>query len=413
MKRFRWLAIILAIGLALVVYACGEDDDDGGGNADNEAYQSCDWEIHDPLIVAGKMHLGEGRIDEAYLAFRDAWETCPGSVDARMGLALTCQLELERRMYAMIDYLLSVYPEATGKSFFSTLQSVLFNQMLPKAQEMLEHGRFVQSAPANWSFYIDRYPFIVQGEFEDRVIVDMGGEWDLADAVMIEAGAEFYTALIYTLCAYDLTLDWYWVQHMPDISGMEIPEALRAILGWCLNVLEDPNYPMFMILKGEVGLRYLARAGLSWGSTFTLVATSAALMLLETDDQTDDVMGYVDENGNGRWDEGEPYKLPHIGGMTPDQNRNWLGMLSVALSLGYSAWDAGPLDVDPYNPNKVSLWEFNFLLEALGLEPVLPDIRFNLGPFFNFPKHDQLKQIMLFVIRLLYEALASDETVAG
>ena len=408
--------IALAISLSVVGCCKPDDDDDSGdddaGDDDDDTEPTgCDWAIHDPLIASGKELLGNGQATEGYEAFADALTVCEDSVDARMGLALACQMQLEREVYILIDFLLSVIPEANDdKSFGSTLQTTLLNHLFPKALEMLGHAKAVRAAPVGWSFYLEKYPFMVEGEFEDRVILDMGGEWDHADAVIMEAEAEFYSSLILSACSYDLTLDWYWVKHFPDV-GMTNPldpaqwlALIHGVTGWLLDVIDDVNYPTFLLLRGELGVQFMTDAGYSTGSWLTLLNEAAGMMLLETDDQTDDVSGYVDENQNGQWDEGETYKLPYIGRMTTDQNLVWLGLIDVALSAGYSAWDGGEMDVDPEVENEVLLSEFNFFLEALGLEAILPPIGFNIGPKYNDPQPEQLKESLRNLSRFLYGA---------
>jgi hypothetical protein len=420
MTRLHWLFPLLA----LVAVACGGgddddddltdddvSDDDAWGDDDDDSGPSCDFAVHDPLIADGKAALGESRVADGYADFAAALAQCPESVDARMGLALACQLELERKMYAMIEYVVSVAPNFgwKDKSMGSVLQAVLLTDLYPKALEMAGHARAVQAAPPGWSFYQAPYPFIVDGEFTDRVWVDMSGEWDASDARMIEAEAEFYAGLILSIGSYDLTLDWYWTQHMPDLDGLDLLGKLHALTGWALAVVEDPNYPMFLLVRGDLGKGFLHDAGLAWGAAGTGFADAVDRMRAETDDQRDDVAGYVDENGDGTWNEGEVFHLPLIGVLTPDQDLVWQGLVALALSFGESAWDTGPSDVDPENPNELLLSDLNFLLTAFGLEPILPPFGKSLGPHFYDPRPEQLKEAARGLLRFLYGASAPVE----
>ena len=413
MKRFLWLALLL---LSLLAFGCahkggkGDDDiadDEADDSGDDDAGPPCDYAAHDPLIVQGKADLGASRIEEGYAAFHDALALCPESVDARMGLALSCQLQLERQMYSMIQYVIEVVPNfgwKQSKSFGSVIQAILLDHLYPKSLEMLGHARAVQGAPAGWGFFIEKYPFLVDGEFADRVIVDMGGRWDRSDARIIEAEAQAYAGFILWAGSYDLTFDWYWTQHGPDTSGMTLPEKIHAVTGWALDFVGDPNYPMFLLLRGDMGKGFLTQSGLAWGAALTGIPEALAMVRAETGDQSRDVSAYVDENGDGRWNEGEPYRLPYVGTLNPGQELFFEGLLALFKAVGESAWDTGPNDVDPANPNQILLSDLNFILTALGVEPILPEVGFSIGPYFNDPKPEALKEFLRTWLRFFYGA---------
>ena len=376
-----------------------DDDDDNDDNDDDTTF--CDWDVHDPLIVAGKDHLGQSEIYEGYEAFADAWSACPDSIDARMGLALACQLDLERAVAEVVRYLMTNPITPKDKGLGSIVQSFLKYHFLPKVQEFYGHAQAVRQAPADWSFWIDSYPFLVDGEFPDRVAIDMGGEWDHADAMMMEAFARLFEGMIRFLCAYDLTFDYGWMTGFPDLIGTPT-QNIHAAAAWALGVLDDPLYPQFLTLLDDGGAQSVAEAGLAWGAMYLLIKEAADAMLTETDDQDDDLSGYADRNSNGQWDQGEPFKLPHIGYMTDDQNWVWIELIEVAVSAGYSTWDGSALDVHPNWPDLVWLSELNFLLEMIGLQPALPPIPFNFGPFYYGQSQTEFKQMIRGVIQFLF-----------
>jgi len=408
MSRTHLFLLMAILSFGLLVAGCGEDDDDDDGGDDDtdddDSESSCDWSAHDPLIARGKEHLGRSEIYLGYEAFAEAWRLCPDSVDARTGLALACQLEMERAVYEAILWYLTnpVTPTDEEKSTGSILQALLQNHFLPKVEELLVHAQAIRQAPETWSFYIDSYPFIVEGELVDRVIVDMGGEWDHADGIMMEAGAEFYRGMIHLICAYDLTTDKEWIDLLPELSG-DLMEVIHAMTGWVLMILNDPEYPQFLTLKPGSGTMDLALAGLSFGSMYALIHEGASLMLTETDDQADDVSGYHDANHNGKWDTGEPYRLPYIGVLSNDQNITWLEIVELSLATGYSTWDGSGLDVHPGSPDLVWLDEYNFLLEAVGFPGILPPIPFSFGPFYYDQYGTELKESLRVLLQYLYE----------
>ena len=379
-----------------------DDNNDNDDNDDNDDVTQCDWSTHDPLIVLGKEHLGVGEYYEGYEAFNDAWGICPDSRDARMGLALAIQMELERLTYAGVEYILT-NPLTPKKGFGSVLQSMMQYTILPRVDEMREHIQAVQlAAPLDYSFYIETYPFIVQGEFEDRVIADLGGEWDLADTVMVEAVADFYSGLIHFLCAFDLTMDYAWLTEFPGLSGTII-EQLHTVANWSLEILNDLNYPQFLtLLPGGEGDEHLAQAGLAWGSMYYQVKQAAVLMLKETDDQDDDVSGYLDRNGNNQWDPGEPYKVPYVGYLNNGQNQTWIQLTDLSLSTALSTWDGSEKDIWPYMPNYVWLNEFTFLVQAIGLPWWLPPVPINFGPFYYNPSPTGMKDGLRTIAMILY-----------
>lgn len=380
-----------------------DDDDDIADDDDDDVSPQCDWAAHDQLIVAGKAHLGESEIYEGYEAFQDALDTCPDSIDAHMGLALALQLELERQVYEFIRYVLSnpITPKGDDKGFGSLMQSMMLEILIPKAEEMMAHAELVSEAPANWSFYIEKYPFLVEGQFTDIVHIDLGGEWDHADVTWLMAQAQFYRGAFYFLCSYDLTIDYGWLTTFPALSGTP-KEMLHDLTGWILGILNDLDYQQSLTLYQGVGSERMTEAGLAFGWFYKLLAEGSNMMLFETDDQEDDVSGYHDLNGNWQWDQGEYHKLPWMGYLTEGQQQLWDGLMSAAVSAGYSTWNGSELDVNPNRPDWFWLNELNPILVALSLQPVLPPIPIDFGDFYYNQGQTQVKDSLRTLIMILY-----------
>jgi hypothetical protein len=379
----------------------GSDDDDDDDDNDDTT-PACDFALHDPLIEAGKEHLGLNRIYEGYEAFDEARTLCPDSVDARMGLALSCQLELERSAYEAIRWYLANFGKSSGsKSVGSILQSLLENHFRPKALEFLDHAQAVRAAPTDWSFYIEAYPFVIPEDISEEVIVDLGGEWDKADGLLMEAEAEAYLGIGYFLCAHDLTTDGDWGFSIPDFTGTPI-ENIHETAEWLLLIFNDPGYPQFLTLTSG-GAADVAEAGSAWGAMYLHLNEAFTAMLEETDDQADDLFGYVDENANNAYDEGEPLRLPYFGQLDPPEDQALKGFVEVAIPLAYTTWDTGPFDVHPARPDYIWFSQFNFLLEAYGLPRILPPIPFRFGPLYYNAGATTLKDALRSIMTLLYD----------
>jgi hypothetical protein len=317
-------------------------------------------------------------------------------------MAMALQLELEDMVYELIRYLTTNPLKSDDKGFGSMMQSLFKSIMIPKAQEMYEHARVVRDADPSWFFYIEAYPFIVDGEFPDRVMLDLGGEWDHADAIQLEAEAQFYIGFLNVICAYDLPLDYAWITEFPELTGT-IGEKFNTILLEIIFILNDSNLPTFLTLIPEEGEKRLADAGMAMGKFFLLMNEASKFMLTETDMQDDDLSGYHDLNENGKWDEGEPYKLPWAGYLSHDQNFTWVRLMEAAVSAGNSTLNGSPIDRTPDRNDWFLLSEMNFFIDALGLNPFLPPIPMNLGAFYYDQGPREIKDGLRNILLVLYQ----------
>jgi len=381
------------------------DDDVDDDTADDDT-DECDWATHDPFIVQGKEELSAGRPNPAYDAFADALKVCPDSADAMMGMLISDALWFTKWVKTWIDYLSSDWwlpADKDQKSALSVLQKVIRYSMLPVDEEMIDLAGRLKAHHPEVRFFLESLPMVAEG---DHVVLQMGGEWDIADVGNLEAYARFWDFIGRLLLAFDLS--FYW----PDLAQAPSPPPEATILelihhysGLILDILANEDYPDFLTLLPG-GDEDLSTAAINMGLACRGLPASLPAIQAETDPQEDDVMGYVDENGNGVWDEGENYTLPYFGELNDGQNDFILNFMNVSDKLGRAFLNGGPEDPQPLLPNWFWLPDLDFLLDfAELLDPDLsfPPIAVPIGFWFYHPSEDGIRNVVQIVAQFLFD----------
>lgn len=380
-------------------------DDDGDDDADDDV---CDHDVHDPLIESGKDLLTALEPQDAYGDFRTALVACPGSADARYGLLLADAQWYMTWARRWLDYLLDFNPaphKSAEKSVGSTLQKVIEYQLLPVNDEMRAlAGELAENHP-DARFVLESFPVWTE---DDAVTLDFAGEWDGADVGLLRAFADAWEFIGRALIAFDLTFDWTLFALDPAPEGAPVEEVIHHYMGILIAILDDPDYPDFLtFLPG--GEESLETAALSAGAAFRGLASSFLASRNIGGDQTDDVLGYVDENGNGRWNRGENWRVPGAGDQSDEWSASVDEMLGMAENLGIAFWDEGPSDVRTWWPDWFVLSHLNWLMDlpdSGGPTLVLPPIPLPVGPLFYDPPADGLRGTVRTIAEFLYEVTA-------
>jgi hypothetical protein len=181
-------------------------------------------------------------------------------------------------------------------------------------------------------------------------------------------------------------------------------DLLIEIDRWLDLILNDPIYQDALTLREE-GAESFRHAGEQIGRIFGEWATMIEMIAAEHDEQTDDVIRYVDQNGDGNWNEPEPLLVPGV--IELDYALAWvLHDLFLALKVDFT--DGYPFHLEELNP----------LLELFGLYPVilLIDVldvlgvdSVELGAYFREVGPEGLRPLLADaqdLIRLLVEALS-------
>jgi hypothetical protein len=350
------------------------------------------------LVAEGKARLAEGDSAAAGKLFRDALYIDSGWDEARYGLVLADAVDLVQLVEDFADLIAEQVQTGTGgKGGFAplsddgigdTIDTYVRSIFLPVADEMLAESAALYTNP-DATFTIDALPISWNG----ATAIDLGGEWDHADAVLLLAGANLLTGLFDALLARDLNFDLGHVFALPidwtDLGSVDLAAIWRDLVHMVNLLLTDANFPGFLGLTAE-GPERMPRAGIELGLVAKYVVETGWLVRQETDDQSDDVIGYVDADGNGAWNEGEPLTIPGVGPLTADQMKTLASAMFVATALQDSLLDGSAIDPLPAQATPFDLAVANPLLMDLtgwGFGP-LPHVALDLGAPFARPNAD-------------------------
>ncbi len=389
-------------------------DDDVDDDVDDDTAPECDWISHDPLIIEGKALLGAYDPEGGYDKFIRALEICPDSADAMYGIMLSdVQLYLTW-LNDWIGFFAGFDPSphrGEEKSIGTVIQTLIRHYMMPINEEIFTYGEILLSRPSEARFFLDEFPMWYD---EDHVLIEMPGEWDAADVHDLVAFAHFMEGLEQLLISFDFTFNYNTYSDWPlPGEGATIEETIHSYSGLILELLADPDYPDFLNFLSD-GQEHLTESGVNFGFGFMGMIEAFSAALLEIDNQEDDVLGYIDANGNGHWDEGEMYRVPYLGDLAPEMNGVVLDLLALLENLGGAFLDGGPEDLRPLRPDWFLLSKLNFIMEIADLawyefigHPIrFLDIPIPIGFLFYDPFDDGLRTSAGTIAQVLYDATA-------
>lgn len=426
-NRFWVWLLLLAVTLPLtMVPGCGDDDDEDEDPddddddtdddvGDDDTGEECDWDAYDPLIVSGKSYLSKGNDADAYGAFLDGMVVCPGEADAKLGLLLADTQWYLGWFNEWINFLLNFNPapHAAGggddKSIGTVIQALIRNIMQPVNAEMFALAEDLLNNHRDVRFYLETLPMWTMDE---EVVLDLGGEWDIADVRNAYAFAQFLEGLEQLLLTYDFTFNYYtyayWPKPNPDHGLMGI---VHTYSGLFLALLADEAYPNFLMMF-DGGDMNLALSGMQSGFACLSMTEAFEEMLDEIDPQEDDVTGYEDENGNGRWDPDENYKVPYLGILNEELNIMFQRLLVMTEHLGVALLDRSPADRRPDKPDWFMLSDLNVILELLDMLEMdlrMPPIPVPVGRWFYLSNEEGFRNLAGAGAQFLYDWSAPEE----
>ena len=388
------------------------DDDSGADDDSGDDDTLCDHEVHDPLIVSGKSHLANREPSDAFDDFHAAWVVCTESQDAKFGMVLADCIDIEDAIEELVYYILNLqFPKDDGdsKGIGDLVQAMIKGFYLPLADEadywlnqVIEGG--------DLSFYLPHYPLVVDNGV---TIIDMPGTWDLSDAAFTSGFIKITQGMLHFLAAFSFDMD---VRHIFDFQldpNAPIEDIIHAISGLILEILDDPNYPDTLKLLPDTGRTDIAAAGVGLGLGELAFPHGADMIRQETTPQQDDVSGYVDENENGKWDEGEPYRFPYFGILSPDSESFFENTFHMLDNLGAATLDGGPEDLHPLLPDWFNIGNLNYIFEAAGIPAPLPNLPIPLGWFYYNPQDSSFRDIVYGIATMLYQLTEPTPDIEG
>lgn len=419
MKYLAYILLILALAAILLATGCGcdddDDDDDPSGDDDdddNDTAPDDDDDVTwpddaDELIQQGKDWLAVPDGDRARLYFMDALELVPGHPEALYGVVISDLVHTTDVVSIVVDYVMSVLDyggpvkgkEADADDLINgMLQTMLDGLLRERALELIEYADLAAEAEA--TFEHPGIPIYIHYEN----VCTLSTEFDYGELWASAALAGILDGALYHLYSVDLDFDLshaFRLVETIDFDQVTTEEAVAAVVEVLLDVLTDPGFPDFLTIPEE-NAEIAREAGMEVGNGLDKWLWTFDAINAETDDQADDAMGYVDLNGNHKYDPNEPYVIPHFEQLDAAQMDLNQDILEMVVGLRNTFWDYTEMDVDPNNPNPFRLKLITPLVEYAGLPGwIIPDMTLDIGAWYLDPAGSGLKDTLIIVLRIV------------
>ncbi|NLH50006.1 MAG: hypothetical protein GX444_15610 [Myxococcales bacterium] len=405
-KKMLVLLFALCLGLTLAGCDCGDDDDDNddnnpvddddtspGDDDNDDASPDDDDDDNDdnddddttpspaePYCTEGKDLLQAAAGGLAAQKFRAGLDLDDGAVNCRYGLLLADTLTQFDTISVAVSYIESFiegyqppakddWPQ-TGQGFLDEVLSRILDGLLFEASdEAIEQAEWLRENEPDVVYPVDTLPIILN--FSQ--VADAAGDYDLPDAVAAEGFAGMLPGLAAHLTALNLDFDIGLIFEVVNLDfGMPIEDLLGVLVDDLLRLFNNPLYPDFFTLKDDAAP--FKAAGLKTGLGFRHTEETLKLILAEEGDQSNEVLGYDDQNGNQQWDEGEGLIAPPNGVLTDEENVQALAIAQLAGHLADSFLDYTDYDNNPAESQPFRLAYLNDVLTAFGLPALIPDL---------------------------------------
>ena len=365
-----------------------DDDDDDDDNDDTEPEPKCP----EDEMKEGKGFLAQGNGDAARAVFLSVLEDYPECIEADFGIALAEQLRLYKIIDELLSYLFDPFDEEKGTvDAGAIIVDYLDNLIEPIIVDILNRLAICREEES-FEFDQEWLPFRILG-LEFLVYT---GQYDHGDVLLQSAEFMLLEAAIDTILSVDLGFDIEIIlDHAMSWGSMDMISIVIDVIDMVIELLEDPDFPNFLALREEGYVR-MPQAGLEMGYAMDFYFQAIDEIRTESQDESHDVTGCADRNGNGMCDADEFihgifYSLP---------SDLHLELQQVELALRVSYWDVTELDIDPDNPNPFSLDRLNPILRYFGLPALLPALDINFGDLYANPDPEGIRQSLTKILKL-------------
>lgn len=271
-------------------------------------------------ITQGKAYLGESNYEDALATFEEVLEKYDSdNPEAKWGVIMSTNLRVLANLGDVLaQYLPIIYDFMGGEPIeFAPQQSSpqacagqpyglnliienVMNEMLldgvnyliPLVEEMKNYPNFTMT--------IEKCPVQVKIEPLLSYYMDIGGEWDEGDIYFLSAALKFFKGVAYTVYAVNLGLS---TESMAEAAGQFLPmltsgEPLTMDRDFLMGILAEiiATSPELMVLEPQCGASRLAEAAGYMADAIDDLFAFLDAIQAETDDQTDDVIGYREES---------------------------------------------------------------------------------------------------------------------
>ena len=418
MKSFRWIALcVLIVFLLLAQMACdcdsSDDDDDDNDDAadddDDNDDSGSDWPPDNDHIEQGKQYLQASAAGLAREQFLLALNDVPGHPDAYYGLVLANslhELDVVSIIMAYVEMFLGFQePEKSDEDpslqdlLDELLEQVMDGLIYVRHEQLMEaYGLWLAHMPDR-EFELEAMPIVLNFD----TVAQPGGLFDTTEVTAAAALSQILAGLIHHLTSLNVDLDLGAVFYLMDIdfNAYSTQEVLSIVVDILLGLLNDPGHPEFLTF-GAQGIDEVKLGGLTAGLGF--LAAHETILAMRDDLGDQEVLGTLDENGNGTWEIGEPYQVPPYGSLDDDQTEMLYEFDQLFLSLASSFLDYTPYDPNPDQVTPVNLSVFNVLLRAFGLPSLIPDWDFltvDFGAMYVDPDVDFIRNELTRILNLM------------
>jgi len=413
-RSYFLILLVILLGLALSFFCAGCDsggDDDREDESDDD-----DDDSQEDHLGQGKYWLQVGEGDKAREEFLMALSQEPGIVDGLYGMVLADMLHATDVVGVIVDYIKSLEYGGPVKSgdgdrekvdssrgmINFMLDTVLNGLLLERCEEMVTYARTTQGIEGA-SFELEGIPIIIAFEH----LADLNSEFDMGELYGSESYGLILKGLVGHLLTIDLDFDLSLAFILEDIDfgEMETMEAVSLVVDILYRIITDPAFPNFLTLYPD-GIELYQQSGWELAMGLHAYLNTFAQIASETDDQGDDVMGYLDTNGNLAWDHGEPLYIPYFEVLEGIQMSRWAIITGVIEGYRNSLLDYTEYDIDPGASNPFRLALLNPLLETYGLPPVIPEETvLDLGSWYANPNPTVIRDTLIELLDFLRELL--------
>ncbi len=437
-----WLLLLIAAALFVSGCGCGDDDDDDDGGGDDDDTQNDDDTSDDDLdddiadddtgdddtgagceedppstnahTLAGLDYLVVPAAPLARVEFQAALAEDPDDQDALMGLILAdavATFDAMSLIQTYVDYILQGYEEQAKDDdgnlqyfiddLLDELFGALFLQLSDEIPDLVEQASQVECL----SLELTALP--IWQDFEEIANVS-GDDWDMSEAMASYGLVAPLSGAVRLLTVLNFNLDLSYLFGLVDIDfgSYSTTEIISIIVDILDKLINDPAFPDFLTMA-DGGLEDFMKIQFELGLGFRAAADTFVTIRGETDDQVDDVLGYVDVNGDLAFESDfDHYFIPGYGELDEDGMSIAGAYENMFRDLGDSFLDNTEYDVDPANPNPFDFASLNALMRGAGLPPLLPSFDWELNAGFEGDiTEDGLRNTLRTIVNLLQTLL--------
>ncbi|MCB9476672.1 MAG: hypothetical protein H6685_07350 [Deltaproteobacteria bacterium] len=422
------LVFLLAGGTALPGCSCGDDDDDDDSasddddddvSTDDDDDDDDDLTDVDALIQEGKDWLAFPEGDKARQSFMAALELEPDNREARYGVVLSDFVHSMDVYSVLTDYILSFIEyggpvksgavesgliengkaeQLPGDDFLNNLLQIVIDGLFrERASELIEYADGLEGCDC--AFMHPGIPIYVHYE----KVMELAGEFDAGELYQSKAFAGSLSALFYHLYAINIDFDPFWLYALTeaDFDDLDTLETISVVVDVLLNMLTDPGFPDFLVVTPG-GQAIFRQAGTDLGDAMDDFLSTFIAVDAETDPQDEDVISWVDRNGNLVRDPDEPYRMAYFGELSDEQMAQLAEMQLFAEDLRNALYQGTDKDVNPDEVELLHLVLLRPIVASLGLPAgIIPDTTVDLSAAYTDIEGDNFKKTLVTILNLV------------